>query len=160
MKDKAYEQKLWEQIEVHIPKISKREARFRQVDKIPTLGAFMKVYEKDCSDCLLYRKEIERVLVNLPEILKHKPVELEQEMEVWKKHLQENHGVYPEYYFNYRYGTYSFFVGLCLGALASYLLKGEVVFSIMGLITSVFLIAGVLYGSRLDTKIKTNGKNF
>ncbi len=77
MKDKAYEQKLWEQIEVHIPKLSKREARFRQVDKIPTLGAFMKAYEKDCSDCLLYRKEIERVLVNLPEILKHKPVELE-----------------------------------------------------------------------------------
>ncbi len=160
MKDKAYEKQLWEQIEVHIPKISKREARFRQVDKIPTLGAFMKAYEKDCSDCLLYRKEIERVVINLPEILKHKPVELEREMDAWKKHLQENHGVYPDYYFNYRYGTFSFLGGLCLGMVVSWLFKGEVNFQILGIVTSIFLIVGVLYGSKLDTEIKNNAKNF
>ncbi len=160
MKDKAYEAKLWELIEVQIPKISKREARFRQVDKIPALGGFMKTYENGCSECLLYRKEIERVIANLPEILTHKGAELEREMEVWKTHLRENHGVYPYYYFNYRYGTFSFLAGLLLGIVSSYLIKGMLFFPIIGIITSVCLIIGVLYGSRLDAEIKRNNKNY
>ncbi len=160
MKDKAYEAKLWELIEVQIPKISKREARFRQVDKIPALGAFMKAYEDDCSECLLYRKEIERVIANLPEILKHKGAELEREMEIWKNHLQENHDIYPDYYFNYRYGTYSLLIGLFVGAVSSYLIKGILFFPIIGIITSVCLIIGVLYGGRLDVEIRRNNRNY
>ncbi len=156
MKDKAYEAKLWELIEVQ----TKREARFRQVDKIPALGAFMKAYEDDCSECLLYRKEIEKVVANLPEILKHKGAELEREMEIWKAHLQENHNIYPDYYFNYRYGTYSFLIGLLVGVVSSYLIKGMLFFPIIGIITSVCLIIGVLYGSRLDAIIKRDDRNF
>lgn len=159
-KDQAYEASLWERIEEQIPKISKREARFRQVDKIPTLGAFMKTYENECSDCLLYRKEIERVIANLPEILKYKGAELEREMEAWKTHLREQHGVYPEYYFNYRYATYCCFAGLALGAVGSYLFRGEIQLPTVGLLTSICLVFGVIYGSRLDAKLKSEGKNY
>lgn len=155
-KDTAYEALLWERIEQQIPKISKREARFRQVDKIPRLGAFMKTYENECADCLLYRKEIERVIANLPEILKYKGGELEGEMESWVEHLKRHHGVYPDYYFNYRYATYGLLGGLFLGALLSYIFKGVFLFSIIGLVTSVCLIAGVIYGTQLDNKIRKN----
>lgn len=159
-KDKAYEELLWERIKEQIPRISKREARFRQVDKIPSLGAFMKGYEDNCSDCLLYRKEIDRVVANLPEILQHKGAELEREIEIWKTYLQENHGVFPEYYFNYRYSTYSFFAGLLLGALLSYIVRGLVLFSYVGAVTSICLFFGFFYGSRLDAKVKRNGKSY
>lgn len=159
-KDKAYEAVLWERIEEQIPKLSKREARFRQVDKIPTLGAFMKAYEHKCSDCLLYRKEIERVIANLPEILQHKGADLEHEMEAWKSHLSEQHEVYPDFYFNYRYGTYGFFVGVLVGTLLSYLVHGAFYFGFVGFVTSILLICGVLYGVRLDAKLKKQGKNY
>lgn len=159
-KDKAYEELLWKRIEEHIPKISKKEARFRQVDKIPSLGAFMKSYENDCADCLLYRKEIERVVANIPDILKYKGAELEREMEVWKTHLREKHGVYPDFYFNYRYATYSFGGGFLLGILLSYLFYNDFRFSTIGLITSACLIVGAVYGMQQDGKVKREGKNY
>lgn len=159
-KDTAYESILWERIQEQIPKISKKEARFRQVHKIPALGAFMKKYENDCADCLLYRKEIERIIANLPQVLKYKGKELEQEMEVWTTHLREQHSIYPDYYFNYRYATYGLFLGLLLGTLLSYIFHGIFLFTFIGLVTSVTLIAGVLYGSFLDNKVKKEGRNF
>ncbi|PVX51845.1 hypothetical protein C7377_0135 [Balneicella halophila] len=159
-RDKAYEEWLWERIKEQIPKISKREARFRQVDKIPALGAFMKTYESNCSECKLYRKEIERVVENLPKVLKYKGPELEREIEAWKEHLKEKHGVFPDLYFNYRYSSYSFFAGLVVGAVLSYLFYDTVLLSSVGLTASAFLIAGVIYGSRLDAKVKKEGKNY
>lgn len=159
-KDKAYENILWEQIKEQIPHISKREARFRQVDKIPALGAFMKAYENEDSDCLLYRKEIERIIANLPEVLQHKGAELEREMEAWKTHLREQHGVYPDFYFNYRYSTYSFLGGFFVGILLSYFIYGTFRFGIIGLATCICLIAGAFYGMQLDAKIKQQEKNY
>lgn len=159
-KDSTYEAWLWERIEEQIPKISKREARFRQVDKIPALGAFMKTYETECSECLLYRKELERVVLNLPQVLQYKGADLEREMEAWKAHLMEKHGVYPEYYFNYRYSTFSFFAGLLLGMALSYLFNGTILLSFVGLVSTVFLIGGFIYGSNRDNKVKKEGKVF
>lgn len=159
-KDEAYEAILWERIVQQIPKLSKREARFRQVDKLPALGAFMKAYESECADCLLYRKEIEHVIANLPQLVQHKGAELEREMEVWKTHLREQHEVYPDFYFNYRYATYSFLGGLLLGALLSYLLYRTFQFSTIGLVASVCLIIGAVYGMQQDGKVRRQGKNY
>ncbi len=160
MKDKSFEKQLWEQIEMHIPNISKREARFRKVDKIPSLGAFMKALEKECKDCQNYRQELEQTLANLPFLLKEKPTILEKKMDSWTLHLQKNHEIYPQFYFNYRWGAGSFFAGLFLGIVLSFLVKFEFDFQIISLITCFFLLAGSLYGNHLDVKIKNKGKNF
>lgn len=159
-KDTVYEKLLWEQIEEHIPHISKKEARFRQVDKIPSIGAFMKYYENDCSDCMLHKKEVENVISNLPEILKHKGAYLDKKMQTWTSHLKNKHGVYPDYYFNYRYATYGLLLGLAIGISLVYIFKGKLVFAPIGVIVSITLIIGVVYGSILDNKVKKQGKKY
>lgn len=160
IRDKEYEALLWERIKEQIPMISKREARFRHIDKLPALGAIMKHYEKDDADCLLYRKEIEHIIANLPEVLKYKAKELEEEMEQWTKHLQEAHQVYPEYYFNYRYSTFGFLSGIILGAVFSWVFYGHLSLVPVSIPTMVLMIAGYLYGFNLDMKVKKKGKNY
>lgn len=160
IKDKEYEAILWERIKEQIPLISKREARFRHIDKLPALGAIMKYYEQDCSDCLLYRKEIEHVIANLPKVLKYKSKELEDEMSRWTKHLQEAHQVYPDYYFNYRYSTFGFFGGVLIGVIFSWIFYGAISLVPVSIPTMILMVVGYVYGLNLDMKVKKRGKNY
>ncbi len=156
----VYQKRLEDLIVEQLPYLSRREARFRHVDSLPLIGRHFAQHQHDCAGCLACRKELDKLVEDLPRMLGQQVRTYEDCLEKWRKHLKEKHQIYPEDYFNYRYVTIGLIVGLALGSFACFLFYQAYHFTLFSSITMIALITGYMIGLQKDGELRKNKRNF
>ncbi|MBN2634681.1 MAG: hypothetical protein JXR61_00320 [Prolixibacteraceae bacterium] len=143
-------------VDENLAETNEKDLRFFRIAEFKRNISRVNKYSNSCSFCSKYKIDIEDAVKSINEAINMPGKErrsYDRLISSLSAHMRKEHGFYPPYYFSYLISFYGIVSGIFLGYLLVVFVPGdsEAMF-ITGF--SVCLIAGYVWGSRKDSKIR------
>ncbi len=149
-------------VEAESEKISAKDYKFFHIKRLLVLAEKIDGLAKDCIECKNHKETLDKLAERMGELInggqKAKST-FEKEMDSVIVHLKKKHDMYPANYFTYLYYFIGMLGGALGGAAVALIIGMEYIKPCLLVGWVVGLLAGKIYGERLDSKIKKDKRN-